>query len=46
MAKHKTLKKATITAKGREIAVFSTGNDDDYISITDIAKYKSDEPNM
>jgi len=44
MAKDKTLK-ATITAKGREIAVFSTGNDDDYISITDIAKYKSDEPN-
>lgn len=28
-----------------EIAVFSTGNDDDYISLTDIAKYKSDEPN-
>ncbi|MDI6915759.1 MAG: KilA-N domain-containing protein [Desulfitobacteriaceae bacterium] len=36
--------KATINAKGTEIAVFSTGNDD-YISLTDIAKYKSDEPN-
>ena len=44
MAKDKTLK-ATINAKGKEIAVFSTGNDDDYISLTDIAKYKSDEPN-
>jgi len=37
--------KATINASGTEIAVFSTGNDDDYISLTDIAKYKSDEPN-
>jgi len=37
--------KATINAKGKEIAIFSTGNDDDYISLTDIAKYKSNEPN-
>jgi hypothetical protein len=35
--------KATINAKGTEIAVFSTGNDDDYISLTDIAKYKNRE---
>lgn len=25
--------------------ILSTGNDDDYISLTDIAKYISDEPN-
>lgn len=37
--------KAKIKAKGTEIAVLSSGNDDDYISLTDIAKYKSDEPN-
>ena len=42
MAKDKTLK-ATINAKGTEIAVISTGNDDDYISLTDIAKYKNPE---
>ena len=42
MAKDKTLK-ATISAKGTEIAVFSTGNDDDHISLTDIAKYKNSE---
>lgn len=44
MAKDKIFK-ATINASGTEIAVISTGNDDDYISLTDIAKYKSDEPN-
>jgi len=44
MSKDKILK-ATLNAKGTEIAVFSTGNQDDYISLTDIAKYKSDEPN-
>ena len=37
--------KATINANGAEISVVSKGNDDDYISLTDIAKYKSDEPN-
>lgn len=37
--------KGKISAKGAEIAVLSTGTDDDYISLTDIAKYKnSDEP--
>ena len=35
--------KATINARGTEIAVISTGNDDDFISLTDIAKYKNSE---
>jgi len=35
--------KSTITAKGTEIAVLSQGTDDDYISLTDIAKYKNPE---
>lgn len=34
----------SINALGIEIAVSSTGDRDDYISLTDIAKYKSDEP--
>lgn len=39
--------KGKITAKGTEIIVLSHGNDDDYISLTDIARYKnSDEPNV
>ena len=36
--------KAKINANGTEIAVLSSGNQNDYISLTDIAKYKSDEP--
>lgn len=37
--------KATINAKGTEIAVLSTGDENDYISLTDIARYKNhDEP--
>ena len=35
--------KGKITAKGTEIAVLSKGMDDDYISLTDIAKYKNPE---
>ena len=35
--------KGKITAKGTEIAVLSQGTDDDYISLTDIAKYKNVE---
>ena len=35
--------KGTITAKGTEITVLSKGTDDDYISLTDIAKYKNPE---
>jgi len=44
MSKNKEYK-ATINANGSEIAIVSKGNEDDYISLTDIAKYKSDEPN-
>ncbi|MBU3161051.1 KilA-N domain-containing protein [Clostridium frigoris] len=44
MAKSKEFK-ATINANGAEISVVSSGSEDDYISLTDIAKYKSDEPN-
>jgi hypothetical protein len=36
--------KDIIHAKGTEITVLSSGDDDDYISLTDIAKYKSDAP--
>ncbi|MCL2638879.1 MAG: KilA-N domain-containing protein [Oscillospiraceae bacterium] len=39
--------KDKITAKGTEIAVISRKNDDDYISLTDIARYKNPaEPNV
>lgn len=34
----------SIQAKGTDIAVLSNGNSDDYISLTDIARYKSDAP--
>jgi hypothetical protein len=36
--------KATIDAKGNQIAVLSSGDANDFISLTDIAKYKSDDP--
>lgn len=36
--------KEYIHAKGTEIAVLSSGSTDDYISLTDIARYKSDDP--
>lgn len=35
--------KAQISAKGVQIAVVSDGGYDDYISLTDIAKYKNPE---
>lgn len=35
--------KATIDAKGTQITVLSKGDDNDYISLTDIAKYKNRE---
>lgn len=35
----------TLNANGREITIISDGKENDYISLTDIAKYKSDEPN-
>lgn len=36
--------KDSIHAKGTEIAVISNGDENDYISLTDIARYKSDDP--
>ncbi|KAF5065292.1 KilA-N domain protein [anaerobic digester metagenome] len=36
--------KDTIQAKGTEIAVLSSGDANDYLSLTDIARYKSDDP--
>jgi len=37
--------KSKISAKGTEISVLSQGDEDDYISLTDIARYKNpDEP--
>lgn len=44
MPKNKEYKE-TINANGVDISIVSKGNQDDYISLTDIAKYKSDEPN-
>ena len=35
--------KGKITAKGTEITVLSKGNEDDYISLTDIARYKNSD---
>ncbi|CAB1253348.1 KilA-N domain protein [Clostridiaceae bacterium BL-3] len=35
--------KATINANGTNISIVSKGNEDDYISLTDIAKYKNPE---
>lgn len=37
--------KETLNANGMEISVISNDNENDYISLTDIARYKSDEPN-
>lgn len=39
------MKKETIEAKGLSIQVYIEDFKNDYISLTDIAKYKSDEPN-
>jgi hypothetical protein len=35
--------RATINAKGAEIAIISDGQENDYISLTDIAKYRNEE---
>ena len=35
--------KATIYANGTEITVLSKGNEDDYISLTDIDRYKNSD---
>ncbi len=42
MTKQKQYKE-TIKAAGVEVAVVSTGTDDDYISLTDIARYRNPE---
>ncbi len=42
--KEEKVLKAKITAKGMQISVVSDGSHDDYISLTDIAKYKSEDP--
>ena len=42
--KEEKVLKAKINAKGMQISVVSNGSYDDYISLTDIAKYKSEDP--
>lgn len=37
--------KDTLHAKGIEIGIYTTDFQNEYISITDIARYKSDNPN-
>ena len=36
---------AEINADGRQVSILSLGRNNDYISLTDIARYKSDDPN-
>ena len=38
------LMKETIHAKGIEIGIYTTDYENEFISLTDIARYKSDEP--
>lgn len=40
----KTLIKETIHAKGVDIGIYTTDFENEFISLTDIAKYKSDDP--
>ena len=37
--------KETIHAKGMDINIYTTDFQNEFISLTDIAKYKSDDPN-
>ncbi len=37
--------KETIHAKGMEIGIYTTDFENEFISLTDIARYKSDDPN-
>ncbi len=41
----KSVKKDTINAKGIDIGIYTTDYQNEYISLTDIAKYKSDDSN-
>lgn len=36
--------KETIHAKGMDIAIYTENFQDEFLSLTDIAKYKSDDP--
>lgn len=38
--------KETIHAKGLDISIYTEDFHNEYISLTDIARYKSNEPNM
>ncbi len=40
-----TIKKETIHAKGFDIRIYTTDYENEYISLTDIAKFKSSDPN-
>ena len=40
-----TAKRETIHAKGFDIRIYTTDYENEYISLTDIAKYKSNDPN-
>ena len=40
----KTIVKETIHAKGVDIGIYTTDFENEFISLTDIAKYKSDDP--
>lgn len=44
MKKEKCVK-AEINADGRQVSILSLGRNNDYISLTDIARHKSDDPN-
>ena len=41
----KTIKKETIHAKGLDIGIYTSDYENEFISLTDIAKYKSTDPN-
>ena len=45
MDENEKIYRETINANGVEISVISSDNENDFISLTDIAKYKTDEPN-
>ena len=40
-----TIKKETIHVKGFDIRIYTTDYENEYISLTDIAKFKSSDPN-
>lgn len=41
----KTMKKDVLHTKGFDIGIYSTDYENEFISITDIAKYRSNDPN-